>query len=127
MPFKAVRRIYDTSEPPNEIGIEVVGLGNNTLPDGPYAGEFGWRVLYADIPGNSWNANRLAKFVERAQQLIDFRQPLADLPADDPDKTTDPATPFLFWDGTDIVARSAVLENVSWDGESLQFTVRRAS
>ena len=84
-------------------------------------------LLYADIPGNSWNANRLAKLVERAQQLIDKRVPLTDLPADDPDRLADPGLPHLFWDGADLVARQCIIENATWDGTRLSFRLRRPS
>ena len=62
--------------------------------------------------------NRPADIAARTTALLqaqfDVRIPLADLPLDDPDRTTDPARPDLFWDGTDLVGRGVRL-TVSWD------------
>lgn len=107
-----------TERPVNEDGIRFFGAG---IWDGQ---EF----FYSEIPGNSWNANRLAKFAERAQQLIDLRIPLTDPSlADDPagPNGADPARPDFFWDGGDLVARSVIISNVHFDGV-LQFTLTRA-
>lgn len=71
------------------------------------------------LPGNGWNASRLERFRQIGQEFLDVRQLLTDLPADDPDKTTDPNKPSLFWGdadgnpdpaGTHLIGRSAVLE-----------------
>ena len=81
------------------------------------------RLLYADIPGNGWPQQRLNRARDRLQDLLDFRQPLADLPVDDPDKTTDPALPDLFWDGNDLVGRNTVVDWFRWDGVRLSVRV----
>src|SRR5210317_2053738 len=86
-------------DPADEDGLRLLGAGPSGVLE----------ILYADIPGNSWNANRLAKFEERANQLLTKRQPIASLPDDDPDKTTDPARPDFFWDGSDLVARPVII------------------
>ncbi|KKK74697.1 hypothetical protein LCGC14_2881190, partial [marine sediment metagenome] len=39
-----------------------------------------------------------------------------DLPDDDPDKTTDPARPDLFWDAGDLVGRAVVVTDVTVTG-----------
>ena len=65
------------------------------------------------------------------QTLIDFRQPIADLPNDDPDKTATNAQltaeygERMFKDGGDLVSRSNVIENVLWDGETYSVSQRR--
>ena len=113
MPIQSIVRLYDGGGV--EIGIRLNGVGKDGF----------FEILYADIPGNSWNQNRLNKFTQRAQDLIDVRIPLADLPADDPAKTTDPARPDQFWDGTDLVGRNVIISEVFFDG-SLFFTLTRA-
>ena len=61
----------------------------------------------------------------RGQALADVRIPLADLPEDDPEKTTDPATNVEFWDGTDLVTRHILVESVWWDGEKYCCSLRK--
>lgn len=116
MPITAVERIIENDV---EVGIRLVGVGKTGV----------FEVRYADIPGNSWNANRLSKFAERAQQLIDVRIPLSDPSlADDPagPNGSDPGLPNFFWDGGDLVARPIIISNVTWDGSRLGFTLTKA-
>lgn len=118
MPIQSVVRLYDTSEPPEEIGIRFNGVGKDGF----------FEVIYADIPGNSWNQNRLNMFTARAQDLIDVRVPLSDPSlVNDPagPNGSDPARPDFFWDGGDLVARSIIISDVSFDGV-LYFTLTRA-
>jgi hypothetical protein len=115
MPVRAITRLYDAADPPEEIGIRIDGVGKDGF----------FEALYADIPGNSWNQNRLNKFTARAQDLIDVRIPLSSLPADDPDKTIDPGRPDFFHDGGDLVARSVIISDVSFT-DRLNFTITRA-
>ena len=82
------------------------------------------RVYYADVPGNSWNQNRLNKGIEALQNLIDQRTLRTDLPADDPARISDPARPDWFWEGSDIVARPVVVSDPVWDGVKLTWTTR---
>ena len=84
-------------------------------------------IMYADIPGNSWNQNRLNKFVDRANELLVFRQPLSGLPDDDPDKTTDPNQyPWLYWDGGDLCSRTVEISNATFSqSNGLSFTISR--
>ena len=113
----------DQRDPDDEDGLRVIGMGRNTLSDG----RIGLEILYADIPGNSWNAQRLARFAERAQELIDFRQAITDLPVDDPARISDPARPDFFWDGSDIVARSIIISDVAFSqANGLSFALTRA-
>jgi hypothetical protein len=117
MPIRAIERIIDGGG--NEIGIRLVGVGKDGVLE----------VFYADIPGNSWNPQRLAKMVERVQQLIDVRIPLSDPSlVDDPagPNGSDPALPNFFWDAGDLVARPIIISNVSWNGSRLNFTLTRA-
>lgn len=113
MPIQSIERIMDG---PDEIGIRLNGVGKDGFVE----------VLYADIPGNSWNQNRLNKFAERAQELIDVRIPLTDPSlVDDPDALTDPARPDFFHDTGDLVARSVIISDVSFT-DRLNFTLTRA-
>ena len=107
----------ENRDPLDEDGLRLRGAGNH--PSGYLT------IMYVDVPGNSWNQNRLNKFAERAQDLIDFRQPLDTLPDDDPDKTIDPARPDLFHDGGDLVGRSVIISDVSFT-DRLNFTLTRA-
>ncbi len=68
---------------------------------------------------------------ELLQEDLTFRQRVRDLPADDPDKTTDPALgERLFWEGRgnnrELVARSTIVESCVWDGEQYVIWMRRA-
>ncbi|MHA2404481.1 MAG: hypothetical protein ACXADH_15895 [Candidatus Kariarchaeaceae archaeon] len=107
-------------DPTDELGIRIYGLGKTGLLE----------VLYANIPGGSWNAQRLKKFQDRVQDEMDDRVPLADLPVDDPDKTTDPALPNLFWDSGDLVSREYIILNLTWSdpaegGRGLLFRIEK--
>lgn len=70
------------------------------------------------------------------QQQIDIRYPRSDLWPGDPDLelddpnrepdpvfAADPATPRVFWDGSDVVERPAVV-TVAWDGTAYVPTIR---
>lgn len=113
MPIRAIERI--TNEQGEEIGIRLLGVGANGIIE----------VLYKDIPGNSWNQNRLNQFTQRAQNFIDQRIAKTSLSTDDPARLEDPARPDFFWDGNDLVARPILISNVSWDGNKLNFTLTR--
>ncbi len=74
----------------------------------------------SDIPGNGFNANRLAKMTAFAQNLIDKRVSIASMVPEDPDRINGEASDdawFLetygnraFIDGGDIVFRSTKLD-----------------
>lgn len=68
----------------------------------------------ADFPGN--RAAKEAALKVALQDWLDVRQPISDLPDDDPDKTTDPARPDLFWDGGDLVGRGVLVTDVTITG-----------
>jgi len=105
--------------PTNETGVRLIGVGKTGVVE----------IMYADIPGNSWNQNRLNKFAERAQQLIDVRIPLNDPEfVDDPAgiNGSDPGRPDFFWDGGDLVARSIIISNVTFT-DRLNFTISRTA
>ena len=106
----------DQRDPADEDGLRLIGAGSTGILE----------VMYADIPGNSWNQNRLDLFVARANDLLVTRIPLADLPADDPDKTTDPDDyPWLYWDGGDLCSRTIEVSNATFVDNQLNFTVSR--
>lgn len=109
MPIRGLYYLYDSADPPNEIGIRVEG-----------AGKIGVReFLYSEISGNSWNPNRIRRFTKIAQDEIDVRTPLSDPSLVDDEfgpGGVDPATvsPYkelknFFWDGDELVARSCII------------------
>lgn len=103
-------------DPADEDGLRLIGAGKGQAIE----------VMYADIPGNSWNQNRLNKFVDRANEILTTRQPLSGLPDDDPDKTTDPNDfPWLYWDGGDLCSRTVTVSEATWDGSQLSFRISR--
>ena len=107
---------WNERDPSDEDGIRIYGFGK---------GEY-LEVLYEDIPGSSWNPQRLDMFKNRAQIEMDVRVPLADLPVDDPDKAADPGLAWLFWDGSDLVHRPYLLEFVTYSVEQgLNIATRR--
>ena len=67
------------------------------------------------------------------QEDLTIRVKLKDLPDDEPTKTVDPAPQFgerMFWEGhgrnKELVSRSTIVEDVTWDGARFVFTMRRA-
>jgi len=68
----------------------------------------------ADFPGNV--AAKAAAMKIALQDWFDVRQPIADLPSDDPDKATDPARPDLFWDAGELVGRAVLVTDVTVTG-----------
>lgn len=127
MPIQSIVYIYDGSNA--EIGVRFNGVGENGF----------FEILYADIPGGSWNQNRLNKFTVTAQEdFIDVRIPLDDPSLVDDENGpngVDPARPDFFWDtdppNNDLVARSIIISDVSFDDTvppagHLNFTLTRA-
>jgi hypothetical protein len=121
MPIQGIVRLYDTSDPPEEVGIRLNGVGKDGFME----------ILYVNIPGNSWNQNRLDKFTARAQDMIDVRIPLDDPQfmedgvVVDPAALVDPALPHFFWDSGDLVARPVIISDVSFT-DRLNFMLTRA-
>ena len=61
------------------------------------------------------------------QALLDTRIPLSNLPADDPDKTTDPAQCDQFWltvGGTTYLVGRNIVVNIFWNGDRYQMHLR---
>lgn len=91
------------------------------------------RFEFASFPGGANTpGKRRDHIIAIVQSWLDTRQRLSDLPADDPDKTTDPARPDLFWEGqggnAELVARSIVIEGVEWNAANsppLRVTLRK--
>jgi hypothetical protein len=87
----------------------------------------------SNVPGNGYNANRLAKINARIQQEVDDIRSLASLAADDPDKTITPAELLAQYggrmflsdaDGTPndlgaFLTTRSVLLWLTWDGSNL--------
>jgi hypothetical protein len=106
-------------DPADEDGLRLIGAGKTGVLE----------VLYSDIPGNSWNQNRLNKFTERANQLLEYRIPLTDPSlADDPagPNGSDPARPDFYWDNGDLVSRSVVVSEPTFIDGVLNFVVTDA-
>ena len=81
-------------------------------------------------PDDQAKADAVALFVQ--ENYLDVRQTLNTIPNDDPDKTINPDSPTLFWDGpgtpplvnTDLVSR-AVEITIEWTGSEYITTLRR--
>ena len=108
--------------PADEDGLRIYGIGNDGL----------YTIMYVDIPGNSWNQNRLNKFIERANQLAVHRIPLTDPSlVDDPygPNGTDPNNyPKAFWDGGDLCCQTVIFSDATYDSttQTLNFVRTRA-
>ena len=70
---------------------------------------------------------------ELVQEDLTLRIRTRDLPDDEPTKTVDPVLQFgerMFWEGRginrELVSRSTIVEDVTWDGVRFVFTMRRA-
>ena len=70
MPIQSIVRLYDTADPPVEIGIRLNGCG----PDGFIEG------YYADIPGNRNNPIWWDKMTQRVQDMIDVHDSVGPAP-----------------------------------------------
>lgn len=71
------------------------------------------------------------KFRLLLQGFMEVRQRLNTLPRDDPDRDTDPALPYLFWDGpgqpgnTFLVGRCVEVGEITWDGTRADVPLKR--
>ena len=87
------------------------------------------RLMFADFRGS--RAKKASDLKAALQALIDFRQRIADLPDDDPDKTATNAQlaaeygERMFKDDGDLVSRPNIIEDVVWDGETYSVSQRR--
>ena len=79
------------------------------------------------IAGPGGQAGKNDRLKIALQTLLDSTQLLADLPAEDSHKTTDPATSREFWDagGTMIVTRTVVCTDVTFDGTDYHVSLAR--
>lgn len=68
----------------------------------------------AEITGGASRKNDpvliAAEMTKQLQTQIDVRYPRTDLHPDDPVRLADPATARVFWDGSDVVERTATIE-----------------
>lgn len=70
-------------------------------------------ILYSSLSGTrEEQADMLAGGL---QEFLDFRQRRNELPPDDPDRTTDPSRPDLFWEGQFLVSRPVTITEAVWD------------
>lgn len=79
-----------------------------------------------DYPGSP--AKKVAAGTKDFQDWLDNRQPLSELPDDDPDKYTDPGRPDLFWekrDGVTYLVGRSVLATVTYSGHgaNLEYSI----
>lgn len=116
MPIHAINHLFDTSEPPVEIGVQFVGVGaTGTL-------EF----FYSDIPGGSWTPPRIAQAEQWVQDRIDFRIDRSTLDPNHPYiKNGDPGLSWVFWDGADVIERFYTFTDLTFDGEHSDFNFNR--
>jgi hypothetical protein len=83
------------------------------------------------VPLSALSGTRLeqeAMLIELLQNLLDKKQRRNQLPQDDPDKTTDPGLPWLFWEGTGgqgmLVSREILVVAAPWNEDLQRFDVR---
>lgn len=98
----------------------IVGDGSITLNDGR-------TFTLDDIPGNSWNKNRIGKLTVAIQAILDDRRLIADLEDIDPDKVhalagddawfTARYGGRMFIDGDGVVSRSTLISFTFVDGD----------
>ena len=116
MPVHAIEHIYNTDDPPVEIGVKLFGM-----PDGT-----DFEFLYSDIPGDSWTAPRIAQAQQWVQSKIDRRIDRSTLHSHHPYiKDGDPALSWVFWDGADVVERLLLFTDLTFDGEHSRFSLVR--
>ena len=92
-------------------------------------------VTKDQLPGRLKNKapddpERLMAFRDLLQENIFTRRvPRALLPDDEETKHTDPATERVRWDGTDIIYREWIVEEVYWnsDRQMMQTRIRKAA
>ena len=75
----------------------------------------GMYFVFADLQGAT-NDDKAQDLQDSIQDYLDDKVPIADLGDDDPDKTTDPALPTIFWDGDDLVSRSDLVSVIYNNG-----------
>jgi hypothetical protein len=67
------------------------------------------------------------EIVSRLQGFMDGRQKRNTLPQDDPDRSVDPAQPWLFWEGTggqtELVSREILVIGASWIDATSSFSI----
>lgn len=89
--------------------------------------------FYSDVPGSSWTPVRLDAARQYIQEnVLDLRIDRATLPAEHPYiKDGDPGLEWVFWDGTDVVERLVVADDlylITVDTVDLpRITLRRVS
>jgi hypothetical protein len=107
--------------------VAIWASGDTSLSsDGVLTLSDGRTFTLSDVPGNGFNANRLAKINAAAQEILDYRQAITDLPPEDPDRINAEAGDnswFLstygnrvFIDGSDIVTRNTSITIALDDG-----------
>lgn len=86
------------------------------------------------IPAAQLNGTKFeqeTQLVSLLQRLVDKRQRVNRLPADDPSGLSDPGLPWEFWEGTGnqrvLVSREIIIKSASWNEELQRFDIRWGS
>ena len=116
MPIHAIDYLFDTADPPVEIGVRFDSIGEVGI----------FEFLYSDIPGSSWTPPRIAAAQQWVQDNIDVRIDRATLDPNHPYiKNGDPGLSWVFWDGSDVVERLHLFTDLTFDGEHADFLFSR--
>jgi hypothetical protein len=80
-------------------------------------------ILYSALSGTRLEQEDL--LITLLQELLDTKTRIAQLAKDDPDKTTDPGRPDLFWseDGKFLVGRPVLVVAAPWNEDRTRFDV----
>lgn len=82
------------------------------------------QVMIVGGPRQKADPTRIAAAMTTLLQMqIDVRYPQTDLHPDDPVRLADPALPYMYWDGSDVVERVTVVE-VTHDGTNYVLSTR---
>jgi hypothetical protein len=119
MPYKSMEFNIDTVgwvpsiERDDYPALDELGIRVNGTPTGSI--EF----MYSEVPGASWNQAKLDAAQQIAQDLVDVRTPLTDLPAEHPWRLADPGLgnpdSAVFWDAGDLVFRDFRVTDFVWN------------
>ncbi len=116
MPIQDIYHFYDGSDPPIELGVRFVGIGEAGFLE----------FLYSDIPGQSWTPPRIAQAQAWVQNEIDLHIDRAALDPNHPYIINgDPGLSWVFWEGDDVIERLYTFTDLAFDGEHSTFLFQR--
>ena len=97
--------LYNTAQ------TEVIGV---TLHSAPSVEK---TVYWDDIPGNGWPPVRLDRLRDKINaDYLTTRTPLSSFPPEDDLGSVDPAQPYLYHDGSDLVQVHYVCKDIQYNG-----------